>query len=116
MPLSVDSSMLTNRPSTTPPHYLLVECGCPWLDRLLPTIVLGGKVRCKSLYSMYSYLLELSSMIAVRVKCSPEDTVGDLKKLIGAQTGTDPRKIQLKKWCVSRPSMRLSWLSNDVFL
>ncbi|KAI6153902.1 ubiquitin-related domain-containing protein [Pisolithus tinctorius] len=34
----------------------------------------------------------------VRVKCSPDDTVGDLKKLIGAQTGTDYRKIQLKKW------------------
>ncbi|KAF9529794.1 ubiquitin-related domain-containing protein [Crepidotus variabilis] len=34
----------------------------------------------------------------VRVKCSPEDTVGDLKKLIAAQTGTDASKIQLKKW------------------
>jgi hypothetical protein len=34
----------------------------------------------------------------VRVKCSPDDTVGDLKKLIAAQTGTDWRKIQLKKW------------------
>ncbi|CAO1617543.1 unnamed protein product [Sympodiomycopsis kandeliae] len=34
----------------------------------------------------------------VRVKCSPDDTVGDLKKLIAAQTGTSPEKIQLKKW------------------
>ena len=34
----------------------------------------------------------------MRVKCSPDDTVGDLKKLIAAQTGTDWRKIQLKKW------------------
>ncbi|KIM42223.1 hypothetical protein M413DRAFT_444669 [Hebeloma cylindrosporum] len=34
----------------------------------------------------------------VRVKCSPEDTVGDLKKLIAAQTGTNASKIQLKKW------------------
>ncbi|AXA49393.1 ubiquitin-like protein 5 [Malassezia restricta] len=33
----------------------------------------------------------------VRVKCSPEDTVGDLKKLIAAQTGTAPEKIVLKK-------------------
>ena len=40
----------------------------------------------------------LPSSTLVRVKCSPEDTVGDLKKLIGAQTGTDPSKIQLKKW------------------
>ncbi|KAJ8462015.1 hypothetical protein ONZ51_g11174 [Trametes cubensis] len=35
---------------------------------------------------------------AVRVKCSPDDTVGDLKRLIAAQTGTDHTKIQLKKW------------------
>ncbi|KAK0534869.1 ubiquitin-like modifier hub1, partial [Tilletia horrida] len=34
----------------------------------------------------------------VRVKCSSNDTVGDLKKLIAAQTGTTPEKIQLKKW------------------
>jgi len=27
--------------------------------------------------------------------------VGDLKKLIAAQTGTDWRKIQLKKWYTS---------------
>ena len=40
------------------------------------------------------------SAATVRVKCSPDDTVGDLKKLIAAQTGTDHTKIQLKKWCV----------------
>ncbi|KAL1918371.1 uncharacterized protein VTP21DRAFT_3031 [Calcarisporiella thermophila] len=34
----------------------------------------------------------------VRVKCESSDTVGDLKKLIAAQTGTDPKKIVLKKW------------------
>lgn len=34
------------------------------------------------------------------MKCSPDDTVGDLKKLIAAQTGTDHTKIQLKKWFV----------------
>ncbi|KAI9292254.1 ubiquitin-like protein 5-like protein [Neoconidiobolus thromboides FSU 785] len=34
----------------------------------------------------------------VRVKCNPDDTVGDLKKLIAAQTGTDYQKIVLKKW------------------
>ncbi|KAI9188023.1 ubiquitin-like modifier hub1 [Blastocladiella emersonii ATCC 22665] len=34
----------------------------------------------------------------VRVKCNPDDTVGDLKKLIAAQTGTRPEKIELKKW------------------
>ncbi|KAG6864780.1 Ubiquitin-like 5 [Blastosporella zonata] len=34
----------------------------------------------------------------VQVKCDSEDTVGDLKKLIAAQTGTNSTKIQLKKW------------------
>ena len=34
----------------------------------------------------------------VRVKCNPEDTIGDLKKLISAQTGTKYDKIVLKKW------------------
>ena len=43
---------------------------------------------------------------AVRVKCLPSDTVGDLKKLIAAQTGTIASKIQLKKWQVS-PHRRL---------
>lgn len=33
----------------------------------------------------------------VRVKCSPEDTVGDFKKLISAQIGTKPEKIVLKR-------------------
>ena len=34
----------------------------------------------------------------VRVKCNGSDTIGDLKKLIAAQTGTRPEKIMLKKW------------------
>uniref|UniRef100_A0A5F8HJ91 Ubiquitin-like protein 5 n=1 Tax=Monodelphis domestica TaxID=13616 RepID=A0A5F8HJ91_MONDO len=36
----------------------------------------------------------------VRVKCKPstDDTIGDLKKLIAAQTGTRWNKIVLKKW------------------
>ena len=32
------------------------------------------------------------------VRHSPDDTVGDLKKLVAAQTGTKPEKIVLKKW------------------
>jgi ubiquitin-like protein 5 len=35
----------------------------------------------------------------VRVKCNSDDTIGDLKKLIAAQTGTKSEKIVLKKWC-----------------
>merc|ERR1712200_87422 len=34
----------------------------------------------------------------VRVKCNPDDKIGDLKKLIAAQTGTRWEKIVLKKW------------------
>ncbi|CAF0796123.1 unnamed protein product [Rotaria sordida] len=34
----------------------------------------------------------------VRVKCNSDDTIGDLKKLIAAQTGTKAEKIILKKW------------------
>ncbi|KAI9022524.1 ubiquitin-like protein 5 [Hyaloraphidium curvatum] len=34
----------------------------------------------------------------VRIKCNTDDTIGDLKKLIAAQTGTKPEKIVLKKW------------------
>lgn len=34
----------------------------------------------------------------VRVKCNPEDSIGDLKKLVAAQTGTRLGKIVLKKW------------------
>lgn len=30
--------------------------------------------------------------------CSPDDTIGDLKKLIAAKTGTPAEKIVLKKW------------------
>lgn len=34
----------------------------------------------------------------IRVKCNEDDTIGDLKKLISAQTGTRSEKIVLKKW------------------
>ena len=34
----------------------------------------------------------------IRVKCNEDDTIGDLKKLIAAQTGTRAEKIVLKKW------------------
>ncbi|KAM1473491.1 hypothetical protein ACFX2I_029617 [Malus domestica] len=34
----------------------------------------------------------------VRVKCNEDDTIGDLKKLVAAQTGTRPDKIRIQKW------------------
>lgn len=33
----------------------------------------------------------------VKVKCLPEDTIGDFKKVLGVQIGTLPEKIILKK-------------------
>ena len=43
--------------------------------------------------------LELITRLA-RVKCSPDDTVGDLKLLVAAQIGSTKQKIVLKKGCV----------------
>ncbi|EFA77659.1 ubiquitin-like protein 5 [Heterostelium album PN500] len=34
----------------------------------------------------------------VRVKVNPDDTIGDLKKVIAAQIGIRPDKIRLQKW------------------
>lgn len=33
----------------------------------------------------------------VRVKCCPDDTIGDLKKLIAAHTGTRAEKLRIQK-------------------
>ena len=33
----------------------------------------------------------------VRVKCCPDDTIGDLKKLLAAHTGTRPEKLRIQK-------------------
>ena len=36
----------------------------------------------------------------VRVKVNQDDTIGDLKKVIAAQTGTRPDRIKIQKWYV----------------
>ncbi|CRG97015.1 ubiquitin-like modifier HUB1, putative [Plasmodium relictum] len=36
----------------------------------------------------------------IRVKCNPDDTIGDLKKLVAAQTGTRADKIRIQKWYI----------------
>lgn len=54
----------------------------------------------------------------VRVKCNPDDTIGDLKKLIAAQTGTHWEKIVLKKWyTIYKDHIKLQdcILSNNIF-
>lgn len=33
----------------------------------------------------------------IKVKCLPEDSIGDLKKIISLQIGTAPEKLVLKK-------------------
>jgi len=34
----------------------------------------------------------------IRVKCNEDDTIGDLKKLVAAQTGTRAEKLRIQKW------------------
>lgn len=42
--------------------------------------------------------ITLSPGKKIRVKCNPDDTIADLKKLIAAQTGTRAEKLRLQKW------------------
>ncbi|TKY48533.1 Ubiquitin protein 5 [Spatholobus suberectus] len=54
----------------------------------------------------------------VRVKCNEDDTIGDLKKLVAAQTGTRPDKIRIQKWyTIISPSrttrFMIAWASNS---
>lgn len=39
-----------------------------------------------------------SILLSLPLSCSEDDTVGDLKKLVAAQTGTRPDKIRIQKW------------------
>jgi len=41
----------------------------------------------------------------VRVFCNTTDTVGELKLLVAAQTGTRPEKLRIQKWCTFRSSV-----------
>ena len=64
------------------------------------------EITCNDRYFYSSIKMRLGKK--VRVKCkyhftstytsSPEDTIGELKLLIAAQTGTKADKIVLKKW------------------
>ncbi|KAG0177039.1 Ubiquitin-like 5 [Apophysomyces sp. BC1021] len=76
------------------------------LDRLRKNVDVHEVVRLqksqlKSQLRRYNLIeLEVNDRLGkkVRVKCSPTDSVGDFKKLVAAQIGTDPNKIVLKKW------------------
>ncbi|OSX81466.1 hypothetical protein BU14_0014s0020 [Porphyra umbilicalis] len=36
--------------------------------------------------------------VKLRVRCNPDDTIADLKKLIAAQTGTRAEKLRIQKF------------------
>ena len=53
---------------------------------------------------------------------SPDDTIGDLKKLVAAQTGTRPEKIRIQKWYtvykdhITLEDCKLAWPSDSKFI
>ncbi|KAI9278073.1 ubiquitin-related domain-containing protein [Sporodiniella umbellata] len=63
-----------------------------------PAVEKPKKVKKKPTYSLIE--VEVNDRLGkkVRVKCAPNDLVGDFKKLVAAQIGTEPQKIILKKW------------------
>ena len=80
---------------------------------------LGKKVRVKAKYVWHGRRRRRRSSSssttdgrdvggAARRAHSPDDTIGDFKKLVAAQTGTAPEKIVLKKWYALPSSARLS--------
>ena len=62
----------------------------------------------QKIIKLFSSLFQIKKMLEitvndrlgkkVRIKCNEDDTIGDLKKLIAAQTGTRHDKLILKKW------------------
>ncbi|KAK9805882.1 hypothetical protein WJX73_000768 [Symbiochloris irregularis] len=61
----------------------------------------GSALLCRCLgtwLSMIEVVLNDRLGKKVRVKCNEDDTIGDLKKLVAAQTGTRPEKIRIQKW------------------
>lgn len=46
---------------------------------------------------MWGRAVEPGNTLAYGLR-SEDDTIGDIKKLVAAQTGTHPDKIVLKKW------------------
>ncbi len=45
-----------------------------------------------------AYASQFTVFSAADSLCSPDDTIGDLKKVLAAQTGTRPEKLRLQKW------------------
>ena len=49
-------------------------------------------------FSLTHLIRRFLSLFLPPLVLSEDDTIGDLKKLIAAQTGTRPEKIRLQKW------------------
>lgn len=60
--------------------------------------LLSEEMPCAGKGAMIEIVLNDRLGKKVRVKCNEDDTVGDLKKLVAAQTGTRPEKIRIQKW------------------
>ncbi len=62
------------------------------------------RARCRSGAAPASLSAAFASLRALQLTCewstgrSEDDTIGDLKKLVAAQTGTRPEKIRIQKW------------------
>ncbi|GAB5589395.1 ubiquitin-like modifier hub1 [Umbelopsis nana] len=66
-----------------------------------PTTTAGDKSKAQALKVTGRMIeIECNDRLGkkIRVKASPKDTIGDFKKLVAAQVGTEARKIVLKKW------------------
>ena len=57
-----------------------------------------GLTACAYLSLYHDPTPRVPSSHPILVHCSEDDTIGDLKKLVAAQTGTKWDKIQLKNW------------------
>jgi ubiquitin-like protein 5 len=85
-------------------YYYLIKKFCIWLRTCQnhAFCTLSPSLLVNYYYYLFHRMLEVTCNDRlgkkVRVKCNPDDTVGDLKKLIAAQTGTRYDKIVLKKW------------------
>ncbi|KAK7245625.1 hypothetical protein RIF29_40473 [Crotalaria pallida] len=67
-------------------------------SRLLPQSELGFFLLLLLRAKMIEVVLNDRLGKKVRVKCNDDDTIGDLKKLVAAQTGTRADKIRIQKW------------------
>ena len=69
-----------------------------WCCPLLPSALFPTSVWSAFTSAFTTCATLPATPLQVRVKCNEDDTIGDLKKLVAAQTGTRPEKIRIQKW------------------